>query len=199
MPESFPAPISQLIEQWKTGDREAINALFPLIYRELRSLAHWYMRGERPDHTLQSTALVHEAYLRLAQQGPFQTESREGLMAVAAMLMRQILVDSARAYRAEKRGAGLNVQLDEELEVAGKRDMDIIALDDALHELSRLDPQQGRIVELRCFGGLTIEETAAVLGISTATTKRDWSMAKAWLTRELRRGGDGKSAGLGQN
>ncbi|HEX5432741.1 MAG TPA: sigma-70 family RNA polymerase sigma factor [Candidatus Angelobacter sp.] len=199
MLDSFPEPISQLIERWKTGDREVINTLFPLIYRELRSLAHWYMRGERPNHTLQTTALVHEAYLRLAQQGPFQTQSREQLVAVAAMLMRQILVDSARAYRAEKRGAGLNVQLDEEFELTGHQDLDIIALDDALHELSRLDPQQGRIVELRCFGGLTVEETAAILGISTATTKRDWSMAKAWLTRELRRGGDGTSAGVGQN
>ncbi|HET9181763.1 MAG TPA: sigma-70 family RNA polymerase sigma factor [Candidatus Angelobacter sp.] len=199
MLDSFPEPISQLIERWKTGDREAINALFPFIYRELRSLAHWYMRGERSNHTLQTTALVHEAYLRLAEQGPFQSQSREQLVAVAAMLMRQILVDSARAYRAEKRGAGLNVQLDEEFEFPGHQHLDIIALDEALHELSRLDPQQGRIVELRCFGGLTVEETAAVLGISTATTKRDWSMAKAWLTRELRRGGDAKSTDLGQN
>lgn len=197
--ESFPEPISQLIERWKTGDREAINALFPLLYRELHSLAHWYMRGERPGHTLQTTALMHEAYLRLAQQGPFQTESREQLMALAAMLMRQILVDSARTYRAEKRGAGLKVQLNDEMDVAGHQETDVIALDDALNDLSRLDPQQGRIVELRCFGGLTVEETASVLGISTATTKREWSMAKAWLTRELRRGSEGKSAGVGED
>jgi RNA polymerase sigma factor (TIGR02999 family) len=198
MLESFPEPISHLIEQWKTGDREAINALFPLIYRELHSLAHWYMRGERPGHTLQTTALMHEAYLRLAQQGPFQSQSREQVVALAAMLMRQILVDSARAYRAEKRGAGLKVQLNEELDVAGNHDPDIIALDDALCDLSQIDPQQGRIVELRCFGGLTVEETASVLGISTAITKREWSMAKAWLTRELRKGSDGKGAGVGE-
>jgi RNA polymerase sigma factor (TIGR02999 family) len=147
---------------------------------------------------LQTTALVHEAYLRLAQQGPFQTQNREHLVAVAAMLMRQILVDSARMHRAEKRGAGLNVQLDEELDVAARHDVDLIALDDALRDLARLDPQQGKIVELRCFGGLTIEETALVLGVSTATTKRDWSMAKAWLTRELRRGSNGKGAGVGK-
>jgi RNA polymerase sigma factor (TIGR02999 family) len=199
MEESLPQPISELIEKWKTGDREAVNALFPLIYQELHSVAHWYMRGERPGHTLQTTALVHEAYLRLAQQGPFQTQSRQHLVAMAAMLMRQILVDSARTYRAEKRGAGLKVQLNEELDVAGNHDTDIIALDDALNDLSRLDPQQGRIVELRCFGGLTVEETASVLGISTATTKREWSMAKAWLTRELRRGSDGKSSGVGES
>lgn len=199
MLEELPQPVSELIEKWKTGDREAVNALFPLIYHELHSLAHWYMRGERPGHTLQTTALMHEAYLRLAQQGPFQTQSREQLVALTAMLMRQILVDSARAYRAQKRGAGLKVQLDEEIDVAGNHDTDVIALDDALNELSRRDPQQGRIVELRCFGGLTVEETAAVLGISTATTKRDWSMAKAWLTRELRRGSDGQSAVVGEN
>src|SRR6185312_17058598 len=119
----------------ETGDQEAIKALFPLIYRELRSAAHWYMRGERPGHTLQTTALVHEAYLRLAQQGPFQTQNREQLVAVAAMLMRQILVDSARSYRAEKRGAGLKVQLNEELDIAGNHDPDVIALDDALRGL----------------------------------------------------------------
>jgi|SRR6185312_1577035 len=198
MPESLPQPISQLIEKWTAGDREAINALVPLIYRELHSLAHWYLRGERSGHTLQTTALVHEAYLRLVQQGPFQTQSREHLVAIAAMLMRQILVDSARAHRAEKRGAGLKVELNEDFDVAERRGTDVIALDDALRDLSLLDPQQGQIVELRCFGGLTVEETASVLGISTATTKREWVMAKAWLTRELRRGSDGKSAGVGE-
>lgn len=198
MPEPLPQPISELIDKWTSGDREAINALVPLIYRELHSLAHWYLRGERSGHTLQTTALVHEAYLRLLQQGPFQTQSREHLVAIAAMLMRQILVDSARANRAEKRGAGLKVELNEDFDVAERRGTDVIALDDALRDLSLLDPQQGQIVELRCFGGLTVEETASVLGISTATTKREWSMAKAWLTRELRRGSDGKSAGVGE-
>lgn len=198
MLESLPQPVSELIEKWKTGDREALNALFPVIYRDLHSLAHWYMRGEREGHTLQSTALIHEAYLRLAQQGPFETQSREQLVALTAMLMRQILVDSAREFRAQKRGAGLKVQLNEEFDLAGSHDTDIIALDDALRDLSQLDPRQGQIVELRCFGGLTVEETASVLGISTATTKREWSMAKAWLTRELRRGSEGKSAGLGE-
>jgi RNA polymerase sigma factor (TIGR02999 family) len=185
-------PVSELLERWKTGDREALNALVPLIYNELRSLAHWYLQGERSGHTLQTTALVHEAYLRLAEQGPFQTQNRQHLVAVSARLMRQILVDYARNYRAAKRGADLRVELTEDIEEQPKhREADVIALDDALTQLTRIDPQQSLIVELRFFGGLTVEETSAALGISEATTKRDWSLAKAWLTRELRRGGDG--------
>jgi RNA polymerase sigma-70 factor (ECF subfamily) len=190
--------VSQLLEKWKVGDRESLNLLVPLIYSELHSLAHWHLRGERSDHTLQTTALVHEAYIRLAQQGPFQTQDRQHLIAITARLMRQILVDYARAHRADKRGAELKVELNDAIDLSQRRDFDVIALDDALTALSSLDTQQSLIVELRFFGGMTVEETAAVLGISTATANRDWSMAKAWLTRELRRGSHGANAAVGE-
>jgi RNA polymerase sigma factor (TIGR02999 family) len=160
----------------------------PLIYNELHALAHHYLRGERSGHTLQTTALVHEAYLRLMQQGPFQTQDREHFTAVAAQLMRQILVDYARSRGAAKRGPGCKVELSEGLEQPQRESADLIALDDALTDLAKRDAQQARIVELRFFGGLTVEETAAVLGVSPATVGRDWSMAKAWLSREMRRG-----------
>jgi len=186
--------VSELLDRWKAGDREALNALVPLIYNELHSLAHYYLQGERTGHTLQTTALVHEAYLRLARQGPFQTQDRQHFVAVAARLMRQILVDYARVHRAAKRGADCRVELDEDLEQPQRRGTDVVALDDALNQLSQFDPQQSLIVELRFFGGMTVEETAGVLGISVATTKRDWSMAKAWLARELGRGNDGTSS-----
>lgn len=187
-------PVSELLDRWKAGDREALNALVPLIYSELHSLAHYYLQGERTGHTLQTTALVHEAYLRLARQEPFQAQNQQHFVAVAARLMRQILVDYARGHRAAKRGADCRVELDEDLEQPQRRGTDVVALDDALNQLSQFDPQQSLIVELRFFGGMTVEETASVLGISVATTKRDWSMAKAWLARELERGNDGASA-----
>ena len=186
--------VGELLDKWKAGDREALNALVPLIYSELHGLAHHYLQGERSEHTLQTTALVNEAYLRLAKQGPFQTQNREHLVAVSARLMRQILVDYARNYRAAKRGAECRVELDEDLEQSQNRGTDVLALDDALNRLAQFDPQQSLIVELRFFGGMTAEETAAVLGISVATTKRDWSMARSWLSRELGKGGDGKRA-----
>jgi RNA polymerase sigma-70 factor, ECF subfamily len=189
-------PISELLDKWKAGDREALNALVPLIYNQLHALAHRHLQGERTGHTLQTTDLVHEAYLRLAKQGPFQTQNREHFVAVAARLMRQILVDYARSHRAAKRGADCRVELDEDLEQPQRPGTDVVALDDALNELAQFDPQQSLIVELRFFGGMTVEETAAVLGISVASTKRDWSMAKAWLARELRKGGDGESAAV---
>ena len=179
MPQ-LPQPVSELIEKWKAGDREALNALVPLLYNELHSLAHHYLQAERSGHTLQTTALVHEAYLRLAKQGPFQTQNREHFVAIAARLMRQILVDYARSHRAEKRGAECRVELEEGMEAFPHHGTDVIALDDALNQLFQLDQQQSLIVELRFFGGLTTEETAAVLGVSTATIGRDWSMAKAW-------------------
>lgn len=195
----LPQPVSELIEKWKAGDREALNALVPLLYNELHSLAHHYLQGERSSHTLQTTALVHEAYLRLAKQGPFQTQNREHFVAIAARLMRQILVDYARNHRAAKRGAECRVELDEDLEPFQHRGTDVVALDDALKELAQLDQQQSLIVELRFFGGLTVEETAAVLGTSAATVGRDWSMARAWLSREIRRGSDGKAAAMGKD
>jgi len=186
-------PVTELLDKWKTGDREALNALVPLIYKELHGLAHYYLQGERTGHTLQTTALVHEAYLRLAKQGPYQTQNREHFVALAARLMRQILVDYARSHRAAKRGPDCKVEFDESLEPAQSTGTDVVALDDALNQLAEFDAQQSLIVELRFFGGMTLEETAAVLGVSVATTKRDWSMAKAWLARELGKGSHGQS------
>jgi len=198
-------PVTELLVKWRSGDQEALHALVPLVYKELRDLAHRYLQRERSGHTLQSTALVHEAYLRLINQGPADTQNRAHFIAVAANLMRQILVDYARARGAAKRGAKMRVEVDlEESAVAAheQQGADIVALDDALIALSRRDEQQTQIIELRYFGGLTIEETAEVLGISPATVKRDWSMAKAWLGREMRRGHGGerrKTRALGKS
>ncbi len=199
VPQQPSEPISELLVKWKAGDQEALHALVPLIYNELHALAHHYLRGERTGHTLQTTALVHEAYLRLMKQGPFQTENRGHFIAVAARLMRQILVDYARSHRAAKRGAECRVELSEDFEQPQQQGTDVIALDDALNELSKFDAQQCRIVELRFFGGLTVDEIAAILDISAATIGRDWSMAKAWLSREMQRGSDGKPGPVGKD
>jgi RNA polymerase sigma factor (TIGR02999 family) len=161
--------------------------LIPLVYNELRRVAHHHLRAERDGHTLQSTALVNEVYLRLMKQEP-QLESRSHFFAVASGLMRQILVEYARTRKAAKRDGGWKLTLDEAVALPRRRDLDLVSLDDALTELSRLDVQQGRIVELRYFGGLTIEETAQALDISPATVKRDWATARVWLHRELDRG-----------
>ncbi len=202
MPRSLsPAEsVTVLLAKWQGGNEEALQALIPLVYKELRALAHHYLRAERPGHTLQSTALVHEAYLRLVGQRPVQIQNRAHFVGIAAKLMRQILVDYARRRRAAKRGPECRVELDESiggLDVAEKQGVDVLALDDALIQLSRRDVQQGRIVEMRFFGGLTVEETAEALDISAATVKRDWTMAKAWLTREMQRGGGGKNQAVG--
>jgi RNA polymerase sigma factor (TIGR02999 family) len=181
-------PVTELLGKWKAGDRAALERLVPLVYKQLHDLAHYYLGRERPDHTLQSTALVHEAYLRLVGGAPVNTENRAHFIGVAAKLMRQILVDYARAHRAEKRGAGQKIELTEGMEGVQGRSADILALDDALSDLAHRDEQQSRIVELRYFGGLTIEETADVLGVSPATVKRDWSVARAWLARQMRKG-----------
>ena len=158
----------------------------PLVYAELRRMARHHLRAERSDHTLQSTALVHEAYLRLAGQDPPQWQNRAHFFAIAARLMRQILVDHARGRDAAKRGSGVcTLRLDETIDLPQKVTMDVIDLDKALTELSELDGQQGRIVELRFFGGLTIEDTSEVLGVSPATVKRDWLVARAWLLRAM--------------
>ena len=161
----------------------------PLVYGELRRLAHHYLQRERSDHTLQSTALVHEAYMRLAGQNPPQWQNRAHFFGIAAHVMRQILVEYARAHSAAKRGGvgACKVPLDAALEIQQKTDVDVIALDSALDRLSELDPQQSRIVELRFFAGLTIEDTSEVLGVSPATVKRDWTSARAWLHREIAR------------
>jgi RNA polymerase sigma factor (TIGR02999 family) len=170
----------------------------PLVYQDLRAVAHHYLQRERPGHTLQSAALVHEVYLRLVSSDPAPTESRAHFVAVAARLMRQILVDYARAHEAVKRGAGCKIELGEAIEPIQVPRTDLVALDDALNALTHRDEQQSRVVELRCFGGLTIEETAEVLRISPATVKRDWNMAKAWLSREMRRNHGGKDGSVGQ-
>ena len=165
-----------------------------MVYKELRALAHAYLRRERPDHTLQTTALVYEAYLRLVDQRPFDAKNRSHFVGVAARLMRQILVDYARTHRAAKRGPDRKVELDVALALPQIRNADVLALDDALKDLARLDEQQSRIVELRFFGGLTTEEAAEVLGISRSTAKREWNVAKAWLSRQMKRGSHGKTA-----
>jgi RNA polymerase sigma factor (TIGR02999 family) len=164
----------------------ALNRILPLVYDELRRLADRVLRGERHDHTLQTTALVHEAYLRLVDQKCVHWRNRAHFLGIAAQMMRRILVDYARGQQADKRGRGEpSMALDEALISAGQRGLDLLALDEALSRLAAIDAQQGRVVELRFFGGLTIEETAEVLDISPATVKRDWTMAKAWLHREI--------------
>jgi RNA polymerase sigma factor (TIGR02999 family) len=182
--------VSELLSKWNAGEQDAMHALVPVVYRELRHLAHQYLRRERPNHTLQSTALVHEAYLRLQRQSAPHFENRAHFFAISAQLMRQILVEHARGKRAAKRNGGYKMPLDGAIDLLNnQKRVDLIALDDALRELSRLDPQQSRIVELRFFAGLTIEETARVLGISAPTVKRDWATARVWLHREIRRDG----------
>jgi RNA polymerase sigma factor (TIGR02999 family) len=171
----IPPEISELLAMWETGDKEAFRALFPLIYKDLRRLAHHHMRQWRPDHTLQPTALVHEAYMRLENQRPTHFQNRNHFVAVCALLMRQILTEYGRRQRAAKRAGGAEkVTLEDALGLVKTRGVDLIALDDALNGLARLDPQQSRVVELRFFGGLSIEETAAELAISPATVKRLW-------------------------
>jgi RNA polymerase sigma factor (TIGR02999 family) len=180
--------INKLLADWGRGDDEAREALIPVVYNELRRQARRYLRGERLDHTLESAALVNEAYLRLVRQEAPQWQNRAHFFGVAAQLMRHILVDHARKRIAAKRGAGAPVlALDPELAPAQKSGIDLVALDDALSKLTALDSQQGRLIELRFFGGLSIEETAIVLGISPATVKREWVTARAWLRRELKR------------
>lgn len=180
--------VTQLLVNWGNGDQAALEELMPLVYGELRRLADIYLRRERKDHTLQSTAVVHEAFMRMVNQRNVQWRNRAHFYGIAAQMIRRILVDYARAHQANKRGAGnFKLSLDDALGVAQKPDLDLVRLDDALQLLSEIDPQQGRVVELRFFAGLSIEETAEVLGISTATVKREWSTARAWLFRELSR------------
>ena len=177
--------VSVLLAKWHAGDEESLRRLVPLVYNELRRLAHRDLRKERPDHTLQSTALVHEAYLQLLKQQPMHFENRAHFLAVCAQLMRQILVQYARRRKAAKRDAGYKLTLDDGMLPAKIREVDVAALDDALVELAKLDPQQSRIVELRYFGGLSIEETAHVVGVSPATVKRHWMTARVWLHHQI--------------
>jgi RNA polymerase sigma factor (TIGR02999 family) len=180
------SPVTELLFRWREGDRQALEALMPLVYNELRRLANHYLRQERSDHTLQSTALVHEAYLRLAGQNPPQWQNRAHFFGIAAHIMRQILVEYARGRSTAKRGgSACRLSLDEALALPQQVDVDVVELDKALTGLAELDAQQSRIVELRFFAGLTIEDTSEVLGISPATVKRDWVAARAWLYRAM--------------
>jgi RNA polymerase sigma-70 factor, ECF subfamily len=180
------AEVTRLLVELRSGNPEAEAKLIPLVYQHLHRLAASYMRGERPDHTLQTTALVNEAYLRLVPQKETGWRDRAHFFGVAARLMREILVEHARARHAGKRGGKVEkLSLDQALEFSPARSRELIQLDDALECLGRLDPQQARVVELRFFAGLTVEETAEVLGISPRTVKRDWAVARAWLHGEL--------------
>ena len=184
-----PAALGDLLNRASRGDRQSLAELMPVVYQELRRLAAHYMRRERPGQTIQATALVHEAYLRLLKDRQDRWQNRSHFCAIAANAMRQILVERARARGALKRGgAQPKVTLDEGLVGGGSPNVDLLALDEALERLAALDAQQARIIELRYFGGLTVDETAAALDVSPATVKRHWTVARAWLARELGRG-----------
>lgn len=180
--------ITQLLQGWRGGDRKALDALLPVVYKELQRLAHFQLRQERADHTLQSAALVNEAYLRLVGLNPPQWESRTHFFAIAAQLMRQILVDYARRHRAGKRGGGeTTLPLEDATMLSRGKDVDVVALDEALKALAQIDPRKAQVVELRFFGGLSFEETAELLQLSAVTVSRDWNTARAWLHREMKR------------
>jgi RNA polymerase sigma factor (TIGR02999 family) len=186
MTTQSPKEITRLLVAWGNGDESALAGLTPLVYEELHRLAHHYMSGERAGHTLQTTALVNEAYVRLIDWKNVRWQNRAHFFGVSAQLMRRILVDFARARGYDKRGGGARVvALDEAAFVADDKATDMVALDEALNSLSELDVRQSKVVELRFFGGLSIEETAEVLKVSPATVRRDWSLARAWLRREM--------------
>lgn len=185
--------ISTLLRAWNAGDQGALSALTPIVYNELRRLAHHYMERERPGHTLQTTALVNEAYMRLVDYKRMQWQDRAHFFAVSAQVMRRILVDHARSHNVKRGGAVQHVALDEIAIVSGDRTGDLVALDDAMNALARVDLRKVQIIEMRFFGGLSVEETAEVLKVSPATVRRDWSIAKLWLYREL---GGGTSDGF---
>jgi RNA polymerase sigma factor (TIGR02999 family) len=186
---SPPGDVTRLLLAWSNGDREALEGLMPVVYGELRRIADRYFCRERLGHTLQPTALVHEAYFKLIDQDHARWQNRAQFFGVAAQLMRRILVDHARTRAAAKRGGGVSpVTLVDAADASPARGIDVIALDDALTRLTSLYPEQGRLVELRYFGGLTIEETGEAMGISPATVKRQWTVARAWLLRDLQQG-----------
>ena len=188
-PAATPSDISRLLRQWSEGNRAALEELLPLVYDELHRQAARYLRRERATHTLQTTALIHEAYLRLIDQRDVHWQSRTHFFAIAAQMMRRVLVDYARAKHREKRGRGdVCLPLEAAKLVADdEKGVDLMALDEALTRLAAMDEQQARVVELRYFGGMSLEETAEALHISRATVARDWDVAKAWLRRELTR------------
>lgn len=177
--------VSALLRAWSDGDQGALEKLTPVVYSELHRLAGRYMKGERPGHSLQTTALVNEAYVRLVDYKSMRWQNRAHFFAVSAQLMRRILVDHARRHNLKRGGDSPHVPLDEAVAFEGTYDIDLVALDRAMHALARLDPRKVQVVEMRFFGGLNVEETAEVLNISTVTVKRDWRAAKLWLYREM--------------
>ena len=183
---SQPHEITQLLAEWSEGNQAALDKLYPLVYNELRRLAHGYLRRERKGHTLQTTALINEAYLRLVDQKQVHWANRSHFFAISAQIMRRILIDHARRYDYAKRGGGAQrISLDEAAVVAKERARELLMLDEALNGLAKIDPRRGQVVELRYFGGLNNEEIAGVLKISENTVTRDWNMARAWLYQEL--------------
>ena len=188
MTSAGPNEVTALLEKWSNGNRDALDDLIPIVYAELRQLARDCLRRERPDHTLQPTALTHEAFMRLIGQREVRWQNRAHFFAIAAQMMRRILVEHARKCRAVKRGGNwTRVSLDEAAGSTEPFDVDLLALDVALSRLADIDARQNQIVELRYFGGLSIEQTAEVVGVSPATVKRDWTVAKLWLRREIQR------------
>ena len=189
MTRPAPEEVSQLLQDWSNGDQAALDKVMPIVYQELHRLAHHYMRKERAGHTLQTTALVNEAYLRLADYKKMRWQSRSHFFAVAAQVMRRILVEQARSKNFVKRGGGAQrISLDETAIVSAGRSAEVITVDEALTDLESWDPRKGKIVELRFFGGLSIEETAEVLKVSPTTVQREWRSAKAWLYRAISEG-----------
>jgi RNA polymerase sigma factor (TIGR02999 family) len=185
VPEGPSADVTQLLRHWLRGDVSALRALVPAMHRELRRLAHYLLKSERPDHTLQSTALVNEAFLRLLGSQPVALRNRTHFIAVASRLMRQILVDYARSRGANKRDGGCRIALEDLADLPDAEDTELLALDEALDELARFDARQARIVEMKFFGGLSAPEISEVLGISRATVDRDWATARVWLHRQM--------------
>jgi RNA polymerase sigma-70 factor (ECF subfamily) len=183
--------VSTMLRAWSGGDQTALDRLTPIVYEELRRLAGSFMNGERPGHSLQTTALVNEAYMRLVDYKRMQWQNRAHFFAVSGQLMRRILVEHARRHNLKRGGGIQHLSLDEAAVVGGGRSMDMVALDDAMNTLGRMDPRKVQVVEMRFFGGLSVDETAEVLKVSPVTVMRDWSTAKAWLYRELTGGTDG--------
>jgi RNA polymerase sigma factor (TIGR02999 family) len=187
MPDVQSGQVTELLQRWVQGDDKALGVLAPLVYQELQRLAHYHLKSEPADHTLQSTALVNEAFLRLIGGDPVRMQNRGHFIAIASRLMRQILVDYARSRGARKREAGVRIVFDDLDELPGMEDTGLVALDHALDELSRVDERQGKVVEMKFFGGLSASEISEVLGISLATVERDWRTARIFLRREMTR------------
>lgn len=200
MPSISPQEVTQLLADWGRGDKSAFDKLFPLVHEELRRIAQRQMSHERPGHTLQATALVNEAYLKLAGNEGFEWRDRAHFYAVCAQVMRHVLIDHARAHARDKRGGGaVQVSFNDAIALSEQRAEELVALDEALRSLEHLDPQKGRIVEMRYFGGLSIEETAEVLDISPRTVRREWRRSKAWLYRMISEGVADETRPLAKN